>query len=157
MKAASLHEIRHELKNKTQKELTELCLRLGRFKKDNKELLTYLLFESQNEADYINMIKLEIDETISELNTTHIYFAKKSLRKLLRQLNKYVRYSGNKQTQVEVLLHFCQAMNHSGIAMDRSVVILNMYERQKAKIRKTLGGLHEDLQADYLFELERLD
>jgi hypothetical protein len=157
MKPASLAEIRRELKERDRNELIEVCLRLGRFKKDNKELLTYLLFESQNEAEYVNHVKLEIDDMMAEVNRTHLYFAKKNLRKILRQLNKNIRYSGSKRTQVEVLLYFCQSLNESGIPVERSTVLTNLYERQKAKIRKTLESLHEDLQADYLFELERLE
>lgn len=157
MKPASLAEIRRELKTRDPKELAELCLRLGRFKKDNKELLTYLLFEAQNEATYIESIKYDIDEMMAEVNTSHIYYAKKGLQKILRQLNKNMRYSGNKQTQVEVLLYFCQSIKDSGIAIHQSNVLMNMYERQKVKIQKALSSLHEDLQADYFSELEALD
>ena len=156
MKPASLAEIRRELKTRSPKEVQEICLRLARFKKDNKELLTYLLFEAQNENAYIETIKQEIDEMMGEINTSHLYYAKKSLRKILRQLNKNIRYSGDKRTQVELLIHFCEAMNQSGIPYHRSTVLTNMYELQKVKIKKTIDSLHEDLQADYEGELERL-
>ena len=156
MKPASLAEIRRELKNRDPKELADLCLRLGRFKKDNKELLTYMLFDAHNEAAYVESIKRDVDELISEVNTNHIYYAKKGIQKILRQLNKNIRYSGNKQTEVEVRLYFCQSLKDSGIAIHRSNVLVNMYERQKVKIQKVLSSLHEDLQADYTDELENL-
>ncbi len=156
MKPASLAEIRKELKTRDPKELAELCLRLGRFKKDNKELLSYLLFEAQDEAAYIEAIKYDIDDMMDEINTSHIYYAKKGLQKILRQLNKNIRYSGNKQTEVEVLLYFCQAVRDSGIPIHRSTVITNMYERQKVKIQKALSSLHEDIQADYESVIEEL-
>lgn len=156
MKPASLAEIRRELKNLEPKQLAELCLRLGRFKKDNKELLSYLLFEAQDEASYIEAIKYDIDDMMEEINTSHIYYAKKGLQKILRQLNKNIRYSGNKQTEVEVLLYFCQVVRDSGIPIHRSTVITNMYERQKVKIQKALSSLHEDIQADYEHMLEEL-
>lgn len=156
MKPASLAEIRKELKTRDPKELAELCLRLGRFKKDNKELLTYLLFEAQDESAYVVAIKEDIDEMMTEINTTHLYYAKKGLQKILRQLNKNIRYSGSKQTLVEVLLYFCQSINDSGIAIHKSTVLTNMYERQKVKIRKALLSLHEDIQADYIHELENI-
>lgn len=57
MKAASLKEIKQELKILTHSELVELCLHLSKFKKENKELLSYLLFEASNEATYIEGIK----------------------------------------------------------------------------------------------------
>lgn len=156
MKAASLAQIRKELKSCDPEELAALCLRLGRFKKDNKELLTYLLFEAQDEAAYVEAIKYDIDDMMEEVNTSHIYYAKKGLQKILRQLNKNIRYSGNKQTEVEVLLYFCQAVRDSGIPIQRSTVIINMYERQKMKIQKALMSLHEDIQADYKEEIETL-
>jgi len=156
MKPASLAEIRRELKTRDPKELAELCLRLGRFKKDNKELLTYLLFDAHNESAYVEAIKYDIDEMMAEVNSSHVYYAKKGIQKILRQLNKNIRYSGNKQTEVEVRLHFCKAIKDSGIAIHRSNVLINMYERQKVKIEKTLATLHEDLQADYILLLEGL-
>ena len=156
MKAASLSEIRRELKTRDPQELAALCLRLGRFKKDNKELLTYLLFEAQDETAYIEAIKYDIDDLMEEINTSHIYYAKKGLQKILRQLNKNIRYSGNKQTEVEILLYFCQAVRDSGIPIHHSTVINNMYERQKVKIQKALSSLHEDIQADYEYLLEEL-
>ena len=51
MKAASLQEIKEELNQLDPIKVRDLCLRLGRFKKENKELLTYLLFESFNEEN----------------------------------------------------------------------------------------------------------
>ena len=88
MKAASVNEIKQELKELTPAQLTELCLRLARFKKENKELLTYLLFEAHNLPAYINSIKQQMDEDFSQVNTSNLYFAKKTLRKILRIANK---------------------------------------------------------------------
>ena len=156
MKPASLAEIRKELKNRDTEELAALCLRLGRFKKDNKELLTYLLFDAQDEAGYIQAIKYDIDDMMDEINRSHIYYAKKGIQKILRQLNKNIRYSGNKQTEVEILLYFCQVIRDSGISLHRSNVLQNLYDRQKAKILKALSTLHEDLQADYKEEISAL-
>lgn len=156
MKPASLADIRKELKSRNSEELGALCLRLGRFKKDNKELLTYLLFDAQDEAGYIQSVKYHIDDMMEEVNTSHIYYAKKGLQKILRQLNKNIRYSGNKQTEVEILLYFCQSINESGISIRKSSVLTNLYERQKAKITKALASLHEDIQADYEMELLNL-
>ena len=44
MKAATIIELKQELNNTSPAIVSELCLRLARFKKENKELLTYLLF-----------------------------------------------------------------------------------------------------------------
>jgi hypothetical protein len=156
MKAATLPEIKKQLKNLDHTELTMLVLRLGRFKKENKELLTYLLFDADDEQNYIISIKEEIDEQMAEINTNHSYYAKKSLRKINRNLTKYIRYSGNKETEVELLIHFVAAIKKSGLLSYRNTTIQNMYDRLKSKIAKTLITLHEDLQADYSYLLERL-
>jgi len=57
MKAVTIKELKDELANLSPKEIRELCLRLARFKKENKELLTYLLFESGDESVYVGSIK----------------------------------------------------------------------------------------------------
>lgn len=156
MKPASLAELKRELKSRTSDDLLQICLRLGRFKKDNKELLSYLLFDAQDESGYVEAIKYYIDDAMEEVNTSHIYYAKKGLQKILRGLNKYIRYSGNKQTEVEVLIHFCEAIKESTIEVDRSNVIANLYDRQVSKIQKALAKLHEDVQADYRQQISEL-
>ena len=42
MKAVTIKQLKDELAHKSASELKELCLHLSRFKKENKELLTYL-------------------------------------------------------------------------------------------------------------------
>ncbi|MEP1033954.1 hypothetical protein [Ekhidna sp.] len=156
MKAASLADIKGELKQRNPDELLTICLRLGRFKKDNKELLTYLLFEAGDESSYIKLLKEDIDDLMDDINMSHLYYAKKGLQKIVRSLNKSLRYSGQKQTEVEVRLYFCQHIKDSGIAIKRHNTINNLYHREIKRIEKALSSLHEDLQADYRYEIERL-
>jgi len=156
MKAATLNELKKELTGLPTKELVEICLRLAKYKKESKELLSYLIFESENEANYIAAIKADIDEQFELLNTSNLYVAKKGLQKIVRSISKYMKYSGIKQTEIEVLIYFCQMLKDSGIRISYSPVIENMYNRQLAKIEKALGSLHEDLQFDYQQEVETL-
>lgn len=156
MKAATLNELKKELTGLSPKELVEICLRLAKYKKESKELLSYLIFESENEANYIAAIKADIDEQFELLNTSNLYVAKKGLQKIVRSISKYIKYSGIKQTEIEVLIYFCQMLKDSGIRISYSPVIENMYNRQLAKIEKALGSLHEDLQFDYQQEVETL-
>ena len=156
MKAASLAQIKSELKEKNSDELMALCLRLGRFKKDNKELLTYLLFEAQDEQGFINLLKEDIDDLMDEINTNHLYYMKKGLQKIVRSLNRSLRYSGQKQTEVEVRIYFCEKIRETGIAIERHSTIHNLFLREIKRIEKALSGLHEDLQADYQVEIEDL-
>jgi hypothetical protein len=156
MRSASIQEIKQELAGRKPAELTSLCLRLARFKKENKELLTYLLFEAQDEEGYIRGIKQEIEELFTTINLSHLYFAKKTLRKIVRVINKYVRYSGNRQTDIELRIYFCQLLKNSGIPIRRNAVISNLYDSQLKKIHIVLAELHEDLQYDYAKEIELL-
>lgn len=156
MQTATIHLIKAELQNRSNKELITFILRLARFKKDNKELLTYLLFDSLDEKAYIQEVCAEIDFEFTQINTSHIYFAKKSIRKILRRTQAAIRYSGLKQTEVELLIHFCKAMKNSAIQFTSSTAMNNLYLRQLQKARKANKSLHEDLQYDYNMELETL-
>ena len=121
MKAATVVQIKKELQHRNPEELLELCLRLSKFKKENKELLTYLLFEADNEQGYIQTVKSEVDELFSEINTNSYFYFKKSVRKILRNLKKYIRYSGNKETEVELLLYFCQKLKDFHPSIERII------------------------------------
>jgi hypothetical protein len=156
MKSATIHEIKQELSTLKPAQMVELCLRLGRFKKENKELLTYLLFEANDEQGYSNSVKQEIDDLFETINLSHLYFAKKTLRKIVRVINKYCRYSGSKQTELELRIYFCQKLKDSGIPFTRNTVISNLYDSQLKKIHAVLSALHEDLQYDYSRQIEAL-
>ena len=136
MKAASLKEIKTELNQRSTQELLELCLRLSRFKKENKELLTYLLFESEDEAAFIQSIKNKVDEDFETINTKTFYLIKKSIRKVLRELKKFIRYSQNKETEVELLLYFCHKLKDFKPSIKRNTTLTNLYNRQIEYISK---------------------
>jgi hypothetical protein len=157
MKAASIHEIKQELQALPPPRLTELCLRLARFKKDNKELLTYLLFEAADEQGYIRSIKEGIDSEFEGLPKPNLYLTKKSLRKVLRTTLKQIRYAGSPQAEVELLTYFLRKMRQSGIQYKDSPVLLNLYKQQLKKIRSVIDSLHEDLQHDYRKALQGLE
>lgn len=137
-------------------QLVELCVRLAKFKKENKELITYLLFEAFDENAYIENIKTEMQDQFEEINTTSLYFVKKSLRKILRVTNKYIRYMGSAEAEVRLLLFFCTTLKASGIPFETNPVINNMYQNQLKKISKSIATMHEDLQYDYVKELKLL-
>ena len=156
MKAVTVKEIKEELTNYTPKELRELCLRLARFKKENKELLTYLLFESSDEALYIENVKKEVDEQFDSINKKTHYLIKKSFRKILRTIRKYARYSLKKETEVELLVYFCTKLKKFTPQIQKNTGLKNFYKRQIDTIRKKVSLLHEDLQFDYGSELDAL-
>jgi hypothetical protein len=156
MKTASVSELKQELQNSTVKELTELCLKLARFKKENKELLTYLLFEAHDMESYINTVKEQMNEDFTEVHKTNLYFAKKNLRRILRNTSKYIKCTGSKQAEAIFLIHFCKLFKQSGIPLSKSTALYNMYVQQVKKINAAIETLHEDLQYDYMKEVEQL-
>lgn len=156
METASLSIIKKELKTLPPDVLQELVARLAKYKKENKELLNYLLFESLNEQAFIESVKEEMDEQFTHLNRTSLFLAKKTLRKVLRTTNKYVRFSGSKETEIELRLHFCEKMRGMGYRLKNNRVLLNMYQRQVQLIRNAWSKLHEELQYDYEEAVEKL-
>lgn len=156
MKASTINELKQELVITPAPKLVELCVRLARFKKENKELLTYLLFEEHDTSAYIKSIKEVLKEQFQDINKSNVYFVKKTLRKILRTAKKYIRYSGLSVVEVEVLIYFCESMKELNISIDKNLVLQNIYQNQIKNINKALKGLHEDLQYDYLRSVDKL-
>ncbi|WP_298516587.1 hypothetical protein [uncultured Kordia sp.] len=156
MKAVTVSVLKKELKDHSHQELMEICLKLAKFKKENKELLTYLLFDSHDEDAYIQSVQEETDEAFSKLNHDSLYYVKKSTRKILRTLKKYIRYSKKKETEAAILLHFCAKLKELKPRHQKSIQMMNIYERQLAMAKKAIKTLHEDLQYDFTLDLEEL-
>lgn len=156
MKAPSLAILKKELKHRSPEELEAICLRLARFKKENKELLGYLLFEVDDETHYVLGVKKYISEAFTEINTHSFHYIKKSIRKILRETKKYIRYSSVKETEIELLLHFCKAMSSFKPSIEDNAAMMRLYHNQIKLIERKLEGLHEDLQYDYSQELLQL-
>ena len=157
MKSASLHELKKELQLLPAAELVDLCVTLAKYKKDNKDFLNYLLFQSHDAAEFVVEIKEEMDEYFQELRSQpNLYYVKKSLRKLLRLLTRYCKYLNNKGLAAELHIYFCMKLKQSTIPFRKSQLLVNMYEQQLKKINTLISGLHEDLQNDYLRDLETI-
>ncbi len=156
MKASTINELKQELVTAPASTLVELCLRLARFKKENKELLTYLLFEAHDTSAYIRSVKEAMAMQFTDMNRSNVYYVKKTLRKVLRTAKKYIRYSGLAIVEVEVLIYFCESMKELNLPVNKNAVLLNIYQNQIKNINKALKGLHEDLQYDYQKAVNKL-
>lgn len=156
MKPATVSQLKKELNYRSREDLLELCLRLSKFKKENKELLTYLLFESGDEAAYIQNVKEEVEKLFEDINTKNWFYTKKSIRKILRLIKTYIRYSGKKETEVELLMYFCVKLKNFYPSIKKNPAMQNLYDRQLISINKSLLKLHEDLQYDYRLQMEEL-
>ena len=156
MKPVTIKKIQDELHYKSSQELIELCLVLSKFKKENKELLTYLMFDKEDEETYINKVKEYVTFLFEEINTKSFFYIRKSVRKILRITKKQIRYSKKKDTEVELLLHFCKELKELNPSISKSPRLQNIYNRQLLLIKKSISTLHEDLQYDYQLELDFL-
>ncbi len=156
MKTATLKQIKTELSTYPNDKMEALILRLAKYKKDNKELLSYLLFEADNEAGFIDAVKNQIDEDFKKLNSINLFLAKKTIRKALRTTEKYIKHSGLKETEASLRIYFCYRLNSYKELWTNSTTMENLYKRQITKINKAISYLHEDLQFDFRIEKEEL-
>jgi hypothetical protein len=153
MKTASLKEIKTELVTLPKEELLALCLHMVKYKKENKELINYLIFESHREQDYIIEIKGEIDDFFQQINTSSYYLIKKSVRKILRLTKKHIAYSKKKETEVELLIYFCNQLAQMHPSFKNNSALISLFERLLISIQKSVETLHEDLQYDFSKDL----
>jgi len=156
MNTATVPQLKNEIKHLEKGELIELCLKLAKFKKENKELLSYLLFEADDEAHFIETIKDDITDEFENINRSSAYLIKKSSRRILKDVKKYVRYSKKTSTEIELLMHFCYELGQFKSALSQNVVLGNMYRTQVGVIKKAMAKVHEDLQYDYADALDSL-
>jgi hypothetical protein len=157
MKTTSLNDLKKELQVLPSHELVELCVALAKYKKDNKEYLGYLLFESHDKSVFANEIRSEIDLHFTALKLqNNLYLIKKSLRKILRLVSKYCKYINDKAISADLYIYFCSKMKNSGIAIYKSQLLINMYAQQLKKINSLVDALHEDLKNDYARDIEKL-
>lgn len=153
MKPEKLSDLKKELAGLSVHELTDICLRLAKYKKENKELLTYLLFDSQDPKQYAEQVKLFLLEDFKSMQK-HYYYSTKSMRKILRLINRYAKYTGSKEVETELALWFCSNFLKFADLKSSHKPLQGLLTRQFDKIIKLMPKLHEDLQFDYLKEFE---
>lgn len=157
MKIAGVSELKQELQHLSQKELIQLCLSLAKYKKDNKDYLGYLLFESHRKDDFVKEVKNEMDGYFEELKTqTNLYYAKKTLRKILRIVVRYCRFLQDDAKAAELHIYFCTSLKESGLPYHKSQLLINLMNQQLKRIQSLIAKLHPDLQSDFSAELEQI-
>jgi len=149
MKPESITSLKKELSEVEPDRLVAICLKLARYKTENKELLNYLLFQKHDQEGFIREVKEEIDLQFKILNKTNGHLAKKTVRKVLKTATKYNKFSGQATTELEILIHFCKKLKASGLPLRHGSVLGNLYLRQYERIKKVQSMLHEDFQMDY--------
>jgi hypothetical protein len=150
-----IQDIKKEIQHLSNEQLAELCLRLVRYKKENKELLAFLLFDADNEFAFIEKVKGEVGFMFSGL-PSQSYLAAKYIRKILRLIGKYTKFIGSKQAEIDLLINFCYTyLQYTDRKLSYKPLRM-ILTRQLEKIRTLVSKLHEDLQFDYTEEYNRL-
>lgn len=149
MKTATIAQLKQELQTLPAEQVLELCMRLAKAKKENKELLAFLLFDAYDLPGYVSEIKAEMEAAFENVNRLSLYFAKKTLRKILKDTNKYIKHASSPMVELELLIHFCTLLKDTGLLQYKATAISNLYQQQLKKIDKAMNSLHEDLQYEY--------
>ncbi len=155
MKPEKLSDLKKELSGLSIHELTDICLRMAKYKKDNKELLSYLLFDADNPMKYAEQIKGFLLEDFKTMQK-HYYYSTKSMRKIIRLINRYAKYTGSKEVEIELALWFCSNFLKFADLKTSHKPTQGLLTRQFEKIIKLIPKLHEDLQYDYQKEFDAL-
>lgn len=151
-----MQDLKAQLKQLDEAELQQLVIRLARFKKENKEFLSYILFMEADTRQYIKDVGLETEELFRQMKGNTLYQCMKSLRKVIRQLTKYIRFASNKVVETELLLLCCRCMQQHFGNIEDSVQLQRLYDRVWLRAEKALAALHEEKQSDYRAELKEL-
>ncbi|MFM6983535.1 MAG: hypothetical protein ACKOXF_05340 [Chitinophagaceae bacterium] len=156
MNTYSINQIKKTISSMDAGDLAAICLRMAKYKKENKELLSYLLYESTDEANYIEQVQAEIDMMFDLLIDNGSYKYMKQIRKIARFISKPMKYSGQASTQVEILIYFTTKLKVILKKKSNLTALQNLYLQQIKKIDTTMSKLHEDIQYDYVRTIESL-
>ena len=156
MKSESISALKKEIQCLPSELIVDYCVRMAKHKTENKELLNYLIYQAYDQQTFIEQVKEEIDHQFKNLNKSNLYLAKKTIRKALKTTHKYIKFSGIKQTELELLIHFCKKLKSTGLRLQQGKVLGNLYMRQIERIDNVISTLHEDLQLDYAGEIKKI-
>jgi hypothetical protein len=157
MKSESISNLKKEIQSTPPELIVQYCIRMAKYKTENKELLSYLIFNAYDQQTFIAEVKEEIDKQFINLNKSNLYLAKKTIRKALKTTNKFIKFSGLKQTELELLIHFCKKLKATGLPFRHGKVLGNLYMRQLERIKIGLSSLHEDLQLDFAEDIKEIN
>ncbi len=155
MNVSSIHDIKKELQHSNKEELIELCTKLIKYKVENKELAHYLLFEKHNKVQFIQEVKNHVSHLFTEVNTSNIFFAKKTIRKINRYVQKHCKYAADTEVETQLLIHYIQEFKKMTLNISAHKILVNMLKSHTKKLHKAIAMLHEDLQYDYLIQIDK--
>lgn len=150
-----LSDLKKELAELSKPELIQLCLRVAKLKRENKELLAYLIYDASDPLFYAQKLKPEIKE-VFEQPFQHAYYLTKSIRKSMRLITKYYRFTSNKQGETELLIYLADQFHNTWrkeyLYQALGKVIIRCLEKAEANLKK----IDEDFRADFEQPIEEL-
>ncbi len=155
MIAEKLNELKKDLANCTDKQLVDHLLSLARLKKENKEMLSYLLGYGGRPLEYGEVYKSLIDDCFTDISENP-YFAKKTLQKIKRIISKYYRFTSSRQGEAELYAHFLEGFCKHIHPDTRHKQVLGIGIFALKKLNAIAAQVHEDISGDVLKELDRL-
>jgi len=156
MKPATLVQIRKELETISPQRLMALTLRLIKLKSENKEFVSYLLFDEDQLSEYLADLKFEISEVLDGASFTQPLIAKKALRKCQKYITKHAKYMGSKDAEAELYMFLLRKIHEKGINRYTHRAIQLIYLRIIEKTKKLLPTIHNDLRGDFEIEILNL-
>lgn len=143
-----LSDLKKELADLSKPELIKLCLRVAKLKRENKELLSYLIFDADDPLFYAQKLKPEIKE-VFEVPFQHAYYLTKSIRKAMRLITKYYRFTSNKQGETELLIYLVEEFYQSWRNEYRYQALGKVIYRCLEKAQSNLKKIDEDFRTDF--------
>ncbi|TAF47108.1 MAG: hypothetical protein EAZ51_07060 [Sphingobacteriales bacterium] len=153
MENIKLQAQKKEIAKLDKQTLANICIRLAKYKSENKELLNYLLFYSYDNQPYIDTLKLDITKAFG-FTTQNEYTISRLLKNLLTHLNKHLKFIADKNLEAEILLAFCNAFIEKIDMRGSYIPLVQVLYRQLVKICKVVEKLDEDLQFDYQIQID---
>jgi len=154
---ANLNTIKKELIECEKKQLIEIITRLCRFKLDNKSLVSFLLFDAENEPEFVKEAKLQIDDLIEESKYFNFYSTKKRYRKIATLITKYVKFTNKTESEIELRLHLVKTFTENKSELKTYLYFKKALSKQLEKVDKLMKKIHEDLQFEYEEEINNLN
>lgn len=155
IESPKLAELKKELNFLSAPELKEVCLRLAKYKTENKELMHFLLFYTDKKDEYVESVKTIIADEFDSLYPG-VYMATKQIRKLLRLCNKHIKFIATKHLEVEIVIAFCKEfIKHPIISANQRATFMVLVSQLKRLIR-LIPKLEDDLKFDYQTQFDEL-
>lgn len=155
MKSESINNIKKKLLSLEPNELTLICLRLAKYKKESKELLSYLVFDSKDESQYVANVQQYCTEMIQEIKQKNSYIMIKNIRKTAKLVHKYMKFTENEVSKLEILIFFIELVKPI-INRYNLMSLDTFYVSQYKKMEALFNKLHEDYQYDFKNKMEEL-